>query len=296
MNSAYWRCIFLFSVLGLLPIRDWAQTQSADVPPTGSGQSLTPVTLWMTWQRGDARYPNFIRLSTPCQDSEDGICECSMSFKIVNSSEFADYISSFGSNKVPVTYEVAYDSNGRPGSKRLASVGTWPSDKFPTNDRLLAVSIEPKSLGPGHSQQFKMRGSADCFPFAGVKETSIISNSAETKTNHLPDSKQQNAVLGDVNQPVRVPAAAARELLIKRVEPDYPQVAREKRIQGAVILKIKIRAAGDVADVAVISGHPLLAPAAVDAVRQWKYKPYFQNGAPVTAETQVQVDFRLHND
>ncbi len=173
MKSACWRCFFLLSILGLLPVRDGAHAQRAEVPPTNSGQSLTPVTLWMTWQRGDARYPNFIHLSTPCQDSENGTCECSMSFKIVNSSEFADYISSFGSNKVPVTYQVAYDSNGRPGAKRLASVGSWQSDKFPTNDRLLAVSIKPKSLGPGRSQQFKLRGSSDCFPSAAVKEPSI---------------------------------------------------------------------------------------------------------------------------
>ena len=167
MNSKYWRCMFLITILGSLPLRGWGQVQDAGAAPDGSGPRLTPVTLWMEWQRGDARYgPNFIHLHTPCQDSEDGSCECSVNFKIVNSSEFADYISFFGSNKVPVTYQVAYASNGRPGPERLASVGTWPSDRFPTNDRLLAVSIKPKSLGPGHRQQFKLHGSSDCFPSA----------------------------------------------------------------------------------------------------------------------------------
>ena len=251
----------------------------------------------MAWQRGDARYgPNFIQLHTPCQDSEDGTCECSVSFKIVNSSEFADYISSFGNNKVPVTYQVAYDSNGKPGPKRLASVGTWPSDKFPTNDRLLGVRIKPKSLGPGYRQQFKLHGSSDCFPSAGVKEPGILPESAETKTTTGTDSPQRNTVQGAAGASVRVPPAVAKELLINKMEPEYPREARDQRIQGAVILKIKISETGNVTDVVLISGHPLLAQAAVDAVKQWKYKPYLQDGAPVPGDTQVQVDFRLPHD
>lgn len=293
MNSKYWRCMFLITILGSLLLRGWGRVQGTGVPDA-SGQPLTPVTLWMEWQRGGGRYgPNSVYLHTPCQDSEDGICECSMSFKIVNSSEFADYISSFGSNKVPVTYQVVYDSTGRPGPNRLASVGTWPSDKFPTNDRLLAVTIKPKSLGPRHRQQFRMRGPSDCFPSAGVKETTIIPDSPETKTTTGTDSPQRNTEQEAEGASVRVPAALAKELLINKVEPAYPQEARDTRIQGAVILKIKINETGNVIDVVLISGHPLLAQAAVDAVKQWKYKPYVQNGISVPAETQVQVNFRL---
>jgi len=77
------------------------------------------------------------------------------------------------------------------------------------------------------------------------------------------------------------------------VNPEYPSDAREQHIQGVVILKVNIDKEGNVYNVELISGHPLLAPAAMAAVRQWKYKPYLLNGMPVEVETQVQVNFVL---
>jgi periplasmic protein TonB len=58
-------------------------------------------------------------------------------------------------------------------------------------------------------------------------------------------------------------------------------------------LQVKIDKQGDVYDVKLISGHPQLAPAAIDAVKQWKYKPYLLNGYPVDVETQITVNFTL---
>jgi periplasmic protein TonB len=60
-----------------------------------------------------------------------------------------------------------------------------------------------------------------------------------------------------------------------------------------VVLKVEISPEGDVTDLSLVSGHPLLVPAAIDAVKQWKYKPYLLNGQAVTVETQVSVSFRL---
>lgn len=77
------------------------------------------------------------------------------------------------------------------------------------------------------------------------------------------------------------------------MNPEYPSDAREQHIQGVVILKVNIDKEGNVYNVELISGHPLLAPAAMAAVRQWKYKPYLLNGMPVEVETQVQVNFVL---
>jgi protein TonB len=92
---------------------------------------------------------------------------------------------------------------------------------------------------------------------------------------------------------VRVSQGVAKALLIQKVEPEYPQEARDKRIQGTVVLQVEISEAGDVKDAQLISGHPLLAPPAIAAVKQWKYKPYLLNGEAVQVETQVAVDFRL---
>jgi len=81
--------------------------------------------------------------------------------------------------------------------------------------------------------------------------------------------------------------------LIYRVQPEYPALARQARIQGAVILRAVISAQGRIEDLQVVSGHPLLAPAAIDAVRQWRYRPYFLNDQPVEVETQITVNFTL---
>ena len=92
---------------------------------------------------------------------------------------------------------------------------------------------------------------------------------------------------------VSVSRLVSQGLLTKRVEPEYPEAARQGHVEGTVVLQTKIDAHGDVEDVTVISGPPLLVPAAVDAVKQWKYKPYMLNGQPAKMETQVVVVFEL---
>jgi len=92
---------------------------------------------------------------------------------------------------------------------------------------------------------------------------------------------------------VRVSQGVSTGLLVTKVQPLYPDDARLARIQGSVVLKAEIDKNGDVEDLTLVSGHPLLAPAALEAVKQWKYKPYLLNGQPVAVETQVTVAFQL---
>jgi TonB family protein len=94
-------------------------------------------------------------------------------------------------------------------------------------------------------------------------------------------------------QRIRVSSGVAQGLLATKVSPLYPREAREQYVQGVVLLKVNIDKEGNVYKVELISGHPLLAPAAIDAVKQWTYKPYLLNGIPVEVETQVQVNFTL---
>jgi TonB family protein len=97
----------------------------------------------------------------------------------------------------------------------------------------------------------------------------------------------------DADRPgvVRVAQGEMAELLTSKVPPEYPAVPKRARIQGTVVLRVDIDKEGNVSNIQLISGHPLLAPAAIDAVKQWKYKPYLLNGAPVEVETQVRVNF-----
>jgi protein TonB len=94
-------------------------------------------------------------------------------------------------------------------------------------------------------------------------------------------------------QRIRVSSGVQSGLLIRKVNPTYPPLARQARIQGVVILQAQISKEGNIENLQLISGHPMLAPAAIEAVKQWKYKPYLLNGEPVEVETQVQVNFTL---
>jgi protein TonB len=94
-------------------------------------------------------------------------------------------------------------------------------------------------------------------------------------------------------QRVRVSSGVSSGLLIRKVSPNYPPLARQARIQGTVVLQAQISKDGSIQNLQLVSGHPMLAPAAIEAVKQWKYKPYLLNGEPVEVETQVQVNFTL---
>lgn len=81
--------------------------------------------------------------------------------------------------------------------------------------------------------------------------------------------------------------------LIFRVQPAYPTLAKQARIQGTVELRAIISRTGTIENLTVLSGHPMLVKAALDAVRQWRYRPYLLNGDPVEVETSVTVNFVL---
>ena len=82
-------------------------------------------------------------------------------------------------------------------------------------------------------------------------------------------------------------------LLVKRVTPLYPQQARQLRLEGSVQILATIGKSGDVTGVKQLSGDGILGHAAAEAVRQWKYKPYYLNGEPIEIQTQVTVNFKL---
>jgi len=81
--------------------------------------------------------------------------------------------------------------------------------------------------------------------------------------------------------------------LVRRVEPQYPMIAKQLHIQGVVILKAVISREGRIEQAETVQGQDLLSRAALEAVRQWKYRPYYLNGEPVDVETQITVNFVL---
>lgn len=93
---------------------------------------------------------------------------------------------------------------------------------------------------------------------------------------------------------IRQGGAVQAAMLVNRVQPQYPPLARQTRISGTVRLHAIISKSGTVQQLEVLSGHPLLVQAALDAVRQWKYRPTLLNGEPVEVDTTIDVIFSLN--
>jgi periplasmic protein TonB len=114
----------------------------------------------------------------------------------------------------------------------------------------------------------------------------------------VPDS-----ILSDAAPPVPRPARMAHPPrvsammegnLLHRVEPQYPPLAKAAGIQGTVVIKAIISRGGTIEKLQVQGGHPLLVIAALRAVRQWKYRPYYLNSEPIEVETEITVNFLLN--
>jgi protein TonB len=93
--------------------------------------------------------------------------------------------------------------------------------------------------------------------------------------------------------PVRVGGRIREPRLITRVEPVYPSLARQARIQGDVVIDAIIDVNGNVQEMQVVSGHMLLVPAAIEALKRWKYEPTYLNDEPVPVQLLVTLRFRL---
>jgi len=119
------------------------------------------------------------------------------------------------------------------------------------------------------------------------------------------DARAQNTVLHSLGNgpnvlpppPVRAHQPPISHMmegnLIYRLQPEYPTLARQARVQGTVVLRAVISREGTIENLQVLSGHPLLVKSAMEAVRQWRYRPYVLNGEAVEVETQVTVNFVL---
>jgi len=92
---------------------------------------------------------------------------------------------------------------------------------------------------------------------------------------------------------IRVASRVAEANLIHDVAPQYPPEAGRARVEGTVVLMAVIGKDGSVQDVRVESGLPLLAQAAIDAVKQWRYRPYLLNGEPVEVDSRITINFTL---
>ena len=111
--------------------------------------------------------------------------------------------------------------------------------------------------------------------------------------NLIGNGNQRPVVRQQVTGPVRVSGMVVSGLLIDKRVPLYPPIAKATGTQGTVVLQATISRSGTIENLRVVSGSAMLQQAAMDAVKEWRYRPYLLNGEPVEVETTVNVVFKL---
>lgn len=95
---------------------------------------------------------------------------------------------------------------------------------------------------------------------------------------------------------IRVSQGVTQGMIVSKIAPTYPKIALGARISGVVVLHAIISKEGAITELQLVSGHPVLINAAMEAVRQWRYRPFLLNGVPVEVETLVTVTFQLNGE
>jgi TonB family protein len=132
---------------------------------------------------------------------------------------------------------------------------------------------------------------------SGTPLSGPASAAATSATGHPTDLSPAGSLLVYENgkEVFRIPPTAeqAEDSLLHRVEPDYPEEARQQQIQGPVVLDVRAGRDGAIEEVKLISGQRLLADAAIAAVKQWRFRPRMVQGQPVEMETKITLNFKL---
>ena len=168
-----------------------------------------------------------------------------------------------------------------------------PSPNEPRSNLLPNIIVAPREVpigihGGGSLPVLPDNVCPTCVP--GGTESATSGNSVIDSIGNAP------VVVPPPPVPVARPPRVSRMMegnLIYKPQPAYPPMARAARVQGPVVLRAIISKAGTIENLQVLSGHPLLVKAAIDAVSQWRYRPYNLNGEPVEVETRVTVNFIL---
>jgi len=129
----------------------------------------------------------------------------------------------------------------------------------------------------------------------GLNDFSVGSGSQEGLVGALSTGDYARPVLRPM--PVSKPHPISIMMegnLVHRVDPLYPMIAKQIHLQGTVVVQAFVSADGRIERPNVVSGHPILGQAALEAVRQWRYRPYYLNGQPIEVETLITVKFILN--
>lgn len=168
----------------------------------------------------------------------------------------------------------------QPQPARLARVTTeMPDGQF----------VVPRKIPPGIFVPAAPEPASD-VTIAGLDPNSGVPGGID---KIFQNQKVPVAVRPEPKGPVHLSSGVVSGLLLKKTTPVYPPIARAARVEGTVILQATISTSGTIENLRVASGPQMLQQAALDAVSDWRYRPYLLNGQPVEVETTVNVIFSL---
>jgi periplasmic protein TonB len=172
-----------------------------------------------------------------------------------------------------------------------------PSTRPPDTNVYEGHLLQPQRIPPNVIQVTDDRPPVTAFadPDGGVYGSPGPGNSGNNVMTALLNGIRPPAhpSIARSTKPFSISTGVSEGLLIHPVKPAYPPIALTAHIQGEVVLQAVIGKDGTIQNLHVISGHPMLIKSAVDAVQQWRYRPYMLNGEPVEVETQVRVNFTI---
>jgi TonB family protein len=205
-----------------------------------------------------------------------------------------------------VTWPGTAHTKGSPPAGSLSQEAKAP----PTPPQVTAIpdTVPPQSAErraetnpppPVHSKEKSLEAPSGSLIVYQDGKVIFQQNASEDATPSGPESG------GTISNPSQAPGAPstsfsvegfpgkAKLQLLHLVQPEYPETARQQHVQGPVVLEGKVGKDGEVQQLSVISGDSMLATAASNAVRQWRFKPLVRNGRAVQFQTQIKIDFAL---
>jgi TonB family protein len=168
----------------------------------------------------------------------------------------------------------------------------------------LAAAAPPKETQDAMSPVITATNRAVLSPLevevvAGNQHRSVSPGDSSVKLDMQPSSAAapERSSLGSTpaasNATAQVQLSPGGAQVVSRVDPSYPLLAKQMKVQGAVILEALISKTGSIQDIQVLSGPAILSEAAREAVKQWHFKPYYQSGQPVETEARITVNFTI---
>jgi protein TonB len=195
-----------------------------------------------------------------------------------------------------VSNPLAASAAQKPSAEVTATVLPSPAPRKPETSQVSApepevivTQIQPKptvvksGVRPAAKPQEADVQAPDML--GAASDSSAISSIVSSATPTVP--------VAAAPEVLKVSQGVTQGLLTRRVQPSYPRQALQMRISGSVQLQAVISKTGSIESVKVLSGDPILSRAALDAVKQWKYKPYMLDNEPVEIQTQITVNFKL---